>query len=150
MKYKTCSASQTQKLAASLAQKYQEGAVIALLGPLGAGKTTFVQGFAQGLGIKEKITSPTFILVKEYTIPHHPQGKLFHIDLYRLENKTEIKNLGLEEIWDQSANIVLIEWAEKLENLPAQTITMQIKPISDQHREIQLLPGLSFAQKLDG
>ena len=97
--------------------------VIALTGELGSGKTTFVQGLAEGLGIKQRIISPTFILVRKYKIPisHQPLtiSHLYHIDLYRLEEnvEAEVRNLGLEEIWQNPENIVVIEWAEKIKSM---------------------------------
>src|SRR3989344_8455024 len=97
--------------------------VIALTGELGSGKTTFVQGLAEGLGIKQRIISPTFILVRKYEIPisniQYQISNFYHIDLYRLEEnvETEVRNLGLEEIWQNPENIVVIEWAEKIKSM---------------------------------
>lgn len=93
--------------------------VIALYGDLGSGKTTFVQGLAKGLGIEEKIISPTFIIVRCYRIKNHESGimNFYHIDLYRVESEKDIEGLGLEEILQDSQSIIVIEWAEKLKNL---------------------------------
>ena len=138
-KFITHSATETQELAKNLAQKCRDGAIIALSGPLGAGKTAFTQGFAQGLGISERLISPTFILMRQYNIPNHPHGKLFHIDLYRLENAEEIESLGLEEIFANPQNITLIEWAEKLgQKLPPKAIKIKIKILSKNSREIEV------------
>src|SRR4030042_4237719 len=81
--------------------------ILALSGDLGSGKTTFTQGFAEGLGIKSRVISPTFILMRKY-------GDFYHLDLYRLENNIEgeIKNLGIKDIWEDKKNIMIIEWAE--------------------------------------
>src|SRR5258708_2304483 len=78
-----------------------KGGVFALVGDLGAGKTTFLQGFAEGLGIKNKIVSPTFILMREY-------GHFYHLDLYRFEGdvEKEVENLGLLDIWKDPKNVV--------------------------------------------
>src|SRR3989338_1835026 len=103
---------ETKQIAGRFARQITRG-VIALSGELGAGKTTFVQGFAKGLGIKEKIISPTFVLIRQHLIPNNTKT-LYHIDLYRLENKADLKQIGLEEILLDPDNIVLIEWAEKL------------------------------------
>jgi tRNA threonylcarbamoyladenosine biosynthesis protein TsaE len=139
MIYKTNSIVETKKLAKDLAKKYQRGGILALSGPLGSGKTTFVQGFAKGLGIKQRLISPSFILMREYPLLKKSSGKLFHIDLYRLEKAKEIKNLGLEEIFQNPQNIVLIEWAEKLgKNLPQKTVYINFKIISENSREICL------------
>lgn len=91
--------------------------VIALTGNLGSGKTTFVQGFAEGLGISNRIISPTFILMRSYKIEDKGGFEaLYHLDLYRLEGdvKREVLNLGFEEILENPKNIILIEWAEKI------------------------------------
>lgn len=128
---------ETQKIAQNLAQKYQNGAIIALSGPLGAGKTTFVQGFTKALKIKQRIISPTFILMREYNIPNYREGKLYHIDLYRLEKDIEIKMLGLEEIMNNPHNIILIEWAEKLTSLSSyQTVKISLQPVTEKERQI--------------
>lgn len=138
MVIKTSSPEETQKIAADLARKYQEGGIFALSGPLGAGKTTFIQGFAQGLGIKNRLISPTFILMRQYEIPNS-QGKLFHIDLYRLDKVTDIDSLGLSEIFTNPQNIVLIEWADKLgELLPKNAVKIDLKPISNNERVIEV------------
>ncbi len=116
----------TKKIAANLAKEITKG-VIALSGDLGAGKTAFVQGFAKELGIKEKIISPTFVLIRQHKLSKSNRT-LFHIDLYRLEKIPDIKQLGLEEIWSNSNSIVLIEWAEKIkEYLPKNTTRIKIK-----------------------
>lgn len=114
------------RIAAQLTKEIS-GGIIALSGELGTGKTTFIQGFARSLGIKEKIISPTFILIRQHKIPK-TNRTLYHIDLYRLEKTPEVKELGLEEIWSNPKNIVLIEWAEKIENLlPQNTLSIKIK-----------------------
>lgn len=119
---------ETQKLAGKLAKNFKSG-VIALSGDLGAGKTTFVQGFAKGLGIKDKIISPTFVLIRQHR-------QLYHVDLYRIDN---FKELGLEELFSDKNNIVLIEWAEKIKNLlPKNTIWIHFKMLSENTREITL------------
>lgn len=122
-KYITKSAEETEKLAEKLAEKFKNGGIIALDGPLGAGKTTFSNGFAKGLGIKSKILSPTFVLMREYVLPFENDARFYHIDLYRLENKEDINSLGLTDLFANPKNIFLIEWAEKLTNLQKNKIT---------------------------
>ncbi len=111
------SAFQTREFAKNLAQKILAGAfgfrkavVIGLKGELGAGKTTFAQGFAKGLGMKEKITSPTFVILKKF-------GNFYHIDAYRLQNPRELLALGWKEIIADPRNIVLVEWADRVKKI---------------------------------
>ncbi len=139
MIYQTNSPGETQKIAKELAQKYKDGGIFALSGPLGAGKTTFIQGFAQGLGITERLLSPTFVIMRQHEIPKNPEGRLYHIDLYRLDEITEIDSLGLTEIFSNPKNIVFIEWAEKLGKLlTQQAIRIDIKITSENNREISV------------
>ncbi|QQG43549.1 MAG: tRNA (adenosine(37)-N6)-threonylcarbamoyltransferase complex ATPase subunit type 1 TsaE [Candidatus Daviesbacteria bacterium] len=139
--YKSNSPSQTQKIAAGLAAKIKSG-VIALTGSLGAGKTTFTQGFAKGLGITEKVASPTFMLIRQHPIPKLEKN-LYHIDLYRLEDPIDIKSLGIEEIINNPENLSLIEWAEKIKDqLPQNTIFVNIKIIAGEKRVIEVESGL--------
>jgi len=104
--------------------------VLALSGNLGGGKTTFLQGFAKGLGIKEKILSPTFVIMKKF-------GNFYHIDCYRLKNEKDILELGFKEIIKNPKNIVAIEWPEKIKKiLPKNTILIKFKFIDKNKREI--------------
>lgn len=91
-----------------------EATIITLTGELGSGKTTFVQGFAKGLGLPHRVLSPTFILMRRYALQSLHFDWLYHIDLYRLEKNTEIDSLGLGEIFRDPRSIVLIEWPERL------------------------------------
>lgn len=135
--YITNSEAQTRKLAEQLTGKVSSR-VIALIGNLGAGKTTFVQGFAKGLGIKEKIISPTFVLIRQHKIPKSSKT-LYHVDLYRLDNISNIDHLGLKEIIENPDNIVLIEWAEKIKALlPKDTIKIVLEVTAINKREITL------------
>jgi tRNA threonylcarbamoyladenosine biosynthesis protein TsaE len=113
-----------------------EGHVIALTGDLGSGKTTFIQGFAEGLGITSRLVSPTFILMRQYPFE---LGRLYHLDVYRLERnaKEEAKEVGLIEIMSDSSNIIVIEWAEKIkELLPKSTKWISFEYLSDESRKI--------------
>ncbi len=108
--------------------------VLAFVGNLGAGKTTFIQGLAHGLKIKSKIVSPTFILMRQY-------GDFYHLDLYRLEGdvKKEVENLGLFDILQDTKNIVAIEWAEKIkDNLPKNTKWITFENINEDTRKITI------------
>ena len=102
---------ETRDLAARLAELVEEGDVILLAGPLGAGKTVFVQGLARSLGIRERIISPTFTIVREYGAREGARLPLFHVDLSRLE-ADDFRELGYEE--ESAAGVMVVEWGEKL------------------------------------
>lgn len=117
---------QTQKFAAGLAKKIlkqpvKNTVVLALSGELGSGKTTFVQGFMKGLGIKHHIASPTFIIFRKHKMEGMRFGYVYHFDLYRIQKAKEILGLGFRKIINPPAggpqNIVLIEWPEKIKNV---------------------------------
>ena len=99
------------RLGVRLASEFPSGAVVLLIGPLGAGKTVLASGIARGLGIDDRLVSPTYTIITEYragmTILHH-------VDLYRVEGRDQIENLGLEEIM-AGGGYVLVEWGEKIE-----------------------------------
>ena len=146
------SAAETQKIAADLAKKLKGGEILALTGDLGGGKTTFVQGLAKGLEVKKQITSPSFVLIKEYSISNQPaQGwsasggqsainnkakKLIHIDLYRLKKVDKILEKEISEYF-KPENIVVIEWAEKIKNaLPKNTQWIKFDFVDENTRKI--------------
>jgi len=112
----TKSPEETKKVGQRLASSLVGGEIICLSGDLGSGKTTFVQGLASALGLKSRLISPTFILVRKYQLQDR---YLYHVDLYRLEDKVdkEVINLGIVDVWGQKENIVIIEWAEKIEEM---------------------------------
>ena len=103
----------TQLFASELAKNIKPGKVIALIGNLGAGKTTFAQGFAKGMGIKNHVISPTFKLVSEYI----GKPSLYHIDCYRLEKSSDFLNIGGENYLNPIDGITLIEWPERINDL---------------------------------
>ncbi len=136
--YISKSEDETKQLAAVLAKQITKG-VIALNGDLGAGKTTFATGFAKGLGITEKIISPTFVLIRQHPIPQ-TKKILYHIDLYRLEGEKEFKNLGLKELLNDPNNLLLIEWAQKIEKyLPKKIIKISIEKMGPNQRKLTVL-----------
>lgn len=115
--------------------------VICLYGNLGAGKTTLVQGVAKGLGIKKRIISPTFIIVRTYKIKDKGLKikNFYHIDLYRIDTSQHIESLGLNEILSDRESIVVVEWAEKLGNLlPKKRIDIHIEHIDGEKRRIKI------------
>ena len=120
-----------------MVRQTRHGNIFALTGKLGAGKTIFAQGFAKGLRIKDKIISPTFVLVRQHKIPYS-KGIFYHVDLYRLEGNINPKDLGLENFWSNPKNIVLIEWAEKLENLPENAMNIRIEKVTDNKRGLEI------------
>jgi tRNA threonylcarbamoyladenosine biosynthesis protein TsaE len=121
IKFHTISSAQTAKLAEIFAENVKNKTVILLRGNLGSGKTTFAQGFAKGLGIKEIVNSPTFNIVKVYS---YNKSFLYHIDAYRLENN--MKDIGLRE-YVNSPGLVLIEWPEFVSNIiPKNNISIEI------------------------
>ncbi|NQU99628.1 MAG: tRNA (adenosine(37)-N6)-threonylcarbamoyltransferase complex ATPase subunit type 1 TsaE [Parcubacteria group bacterium] len=140
MKLKILSKSrqETQDIALNLAKSINDGKVIAFEGNLGSGKTTFIQGLASGLSIKENISSPTFVIFKKYSIPNHKKIKLlYHFDLYRIGSLQEIIDLGFEEIINDKSALVVIEWAEKIKKLlPKSSLNIKIKYVSKNSRKI--------------
>jgi len=132
------SATETKKIAQDLAKKLavkkseSAAVVIGLFGDLGSGKTTFTQGFAAGLGIKGKVVSPTFILMRRH-------GNFYHFDCYRIKNYKEILILGWQEIVGNPENIILIEWAEKIKKiLPKKIIKINFEHVSANKRKIEI------------
>src|SRR5438105_14998949 len=114
----TNSSEETQKLGINFAKQLKAGDVLALHGDLGSGKTTFVQGIAKGLGINNKVISPTFIVIRQHEISSQKNLQyLYHVDLYRLEDEKDIAGLGVTEIISDSSNITAIEWPEKMGKL---------------------------------
>jgi tRNA threonylcarbamoyladenosine biosynthesis protein TsaE len=123
------SISATQKFASEMAAKIQNPCVIAMTGDLGSGKTTFTQGFARGMGIKDNVGSPTFKLVSEYKGEHL---LLNHVDCYRLENEKDFFNIGGEKYLEPDGAITIIEWSEKITNvIPRDAIIIDFKRIPE-------------------
>ena len=143
MEFITNSPRQTKKLGRQFAEKIlkrklgEKAFVIGLLGDLGGGKTAFLQGFAKGLGIKEKITSPTFVIMKKFGIKN-PNFKIFcHIDCYRTKKAAEISDLGFKEIISSNRNIVAVEWADKIKKiLPDDAAILKFEFINEKTRKI--------------
>jgi tRNA threonylcarbamoyladenosine biosynthesis protein TsaE len=122
--FQTRSEEETIQLGREIAARLPQRAVVLLIGNLGAGKTTLAKGIVSGLGAAEPddVTSPTFTLIHEYG-----GGRVFHIDLYRLDRPEEVTRLGLEEIFDRDA-VVLIEWGERFPQLmPADRIEIRME-----------------------
>ena len=134
---------QTKKLGQLLAKEVlknprkKRAFVLALKGDLGGGKTTFLQGFVLALGLKQRITSPTFIIVKRVSLNKGQFRDFYHIDCYRIKEPKELTALGFREILAFPQNIVAIEWAERVEKiLPKDTMTIEFEFIDQQTRKI--------------
>jgi len=132
---------ETKKVGEFLAReiiKSKKALIIGLEGELGSGKTTFIQGMAKGLRIKERITSPTFVIFKKFKLGLVPHLKYFyHIDCYRVQSK-DLLDLGFKEIISQP-NLVVIEWAEKIKKiLPKDTFWIKFEYLDKDKREIIL------------
>ena len=139
MEAKTNSPKETKKVAEKLAKTLAAGSVVALFGDLGAGKTVFVQGLAKGLGINRKVISPTFVFMRSYPFLHHKKPLTFyHIDLYRGQDATDFRNLGLDEVFTEDA-IVVLEWAEKIKDaLPKKRVDVTIISVGEKTRKISI------------
>jgi len=123
------SVKETKTFAEELSKKIKQGQVVALIGDLGSGKTTFSQGFAKGLGIDQHVGSPTFKLVSEYNGSYLD---LYHVDCYRLNNFEEFLNLGGENLLLPNNGITLIEWADIIQELlPQETIEINFSRVKD-------------------
>lgn len=117
--------------------------LIELSGNLGAGKTTFTQQVAKILDIKETITSPTFVLMKKYSINFGQFKNLVHIDAYRIEDSSEISILNLPEIFQDKENLILLEWPEKIADvLPEKKITISFEVVGEE-RAVEIVSNIS-------
>jgi len=125
---------ETRRIGARLGASLQPGDVICLQGDLGAGKTTFVQGVAQGWGSMDSVSSPTFVIVNEYR--HSGQGILFHMDAYRLGSALEAEQLDLDSMLADGA--LLIEWPERIDGLvPAERLWINLEHIGEEERKMK-------------
>jgi tRNA threonylcarbamoyladenosine biosynthesis protein TsaE len=133
--YRTASEAETIALGERLARELPWRSVVLLIGNLGAGKTTLAKGIVNGLGAAppDEVSSPTFTLIHEYG-----DGRVYHVDLYRLDEPREVATLGLEEIFDRDA-LVLIEWGERFPHLlPPERTEIRIKTPAGDTREIEV------------
>jgi len=145
----TVNSSQTKKAGEILAKEAlktkhnKKALVIGLVGDLGSGKTTFLQGFARGLKIKEQVLSPTFIIMRKLSIPFsakqkQPFKRFFHIDCYRVKKTKELLELGFKKIMEDPENIIAIEWSDKaMDILPKNAIILKFDYIEANKRRIE-------------
>ena len=129
---------ETEAVGALLAQKTEPGAVVAMRGDLGAGKTVFARGFARALGCQGRVTSPTFTIVNEY------EGRIpiFHFDMYRLSDSDDLYGIG----WDdylRRGGVCIVEWSERVEDALADAVTVTIERIEENERKITI-EGISL------
>lgn len=138
MEHVTNSPSETEALGESLAGQLEPGTVIAFTGELGAGKTAFVRGLARGLGVQERVTSPTFTIVNEYEGGRLP---LFHFDMYRLGSADDLFDIGWEDFL-RRGGVCAVEWSETVqEALDADTIYVDIRRGAEDNQRVLTIRG---------
>ncbi|MEK7629984.1 MAG: tRNA (adenosine(37)-N6)-threonylcarbamoyltransferase complex ATPase subunit type 1 TsaE [Patescibacteria group bacterium] len=148
MKISSNSTKVTQSVAKLLAEevlknrpKTKNALVFALSGDLGAGKTTFIQGFVKGLGIKNRLTSPTFLIFRRYKLRVKSYESFFHVDAYRLKKTKELDVLGLKNEIADPKNIIAIEWAERIKKiLPKNSVWLKF----EHHRENERIISINL------
>ena len=134
MRRTSSSFEQTVTLGEQIGSRLEPGDIVALEGPLGSGKTSFVKGIARSLGIREEVTSPSFTLISEY----RGRMPLYHMDLYRIDSSEEFELLGAEELM-YGGGVTVIEWAEKMsEYLPEKCISLVFHLLEGGDREIEI------------
>ena len=131
----TKSPDETIALGKNIGKKLKGDEVICLVGELGSGKTQLVKGIAIGLGISEKVTSPSFVIVKVYK---SVDCNLVHIDFYRIQEKSELETIGFEDFFSCN-NIIVIEWADRFKDIyPDSAIWIEINYIDETTREFHI------------
>ena len=149
-KYITHSVKETQKLGRRFAKEIstkkigKQAVVLELQGDLGSGKTTFIQGLAKGLKIKENILSPTFVILKEFTIKFPASGwpavgwkNFYHIDAYRLKSAQEILELGFKDLLKNPENLIVVEWADRIKKiLPRNALKIRFTNVGKNKRKL--------------
>lgn len=153
IQYLTNNSLQTKRIGKEFAKKIlklpfeKKAAVICLVGDLGGGKTTFLQGFAKGLGIKERILSPSFVIMRKFQIPKIKTQiskfrNFYHIDCYRIKKPKSILDLGFKKIISDPQNIIAIEWANQVQRIiPQEAIWIQFDYLGKNKRKIVIKNG---------
>ena len=141
----TKSSKETKKAGMALGQIWgreplsNKALVVALEGDLGSGKTTFIQGLAQGLKVKENILSPTFVIQKDFLLKLKNFKNLYHIDAYRLKNPEELLELGFKDLIGNPENLIVIEWADKIKKiLPKNILRIKFENLGENKRRIKI------------
>jgi tRNA threonylcarbamoyladenosine biosynthesis protein TsaE len=137
MEFITHNPAETEAVGAALARALHPGAVIAYRGDLGAGKTAFTRGLAQGLGCSEQVTSPTYTIVNEYLSGKMP---LFHFDMYRLGSADDLWDIGWDDYLDRMG-VCAVEWSENVDEAMEDAIFVTIEKLSDEDRRITIEGG---------
>lgn len=145
-KITSCSEIDTIELAQNLESEKFPNMIICLTGDLGSGKTVFAKGFANGLGINEVVSSPTFTIIKEYTEGEMP---LYHMDVYRLDGNTD--GVGIEEYFHKNG-VVIIEWAETIKDiLPKERLEISFRIVDENKRVLVIKPfGKKYEEICEG
>lgn len=141
----TNSSKETKKVGVALAltlekepSSQKQALVIALEGDLGSGKTTFIQGLAKGLKVKENVLSPTFVIQKDFLLSLKNYKHFYHIDAYRLKNPEELLELGFKDLINDPENIIVIEWADKIKKiLPKNILKIEFENLGKNKRKIE-------------
>ncbi len=143
------SAAQTVRIGQRLGEHLQPGDVLLLQGTLGVGKTQLVKGVALGLGSTDLVTSPSFVLLNEYCAGTAAREMpIYHVDLYRISDPSEVDTIGLEEIWN-AQGVCLIEWAERAQDrLPEAHLAVQMGHLDDTKRVLRFVPHGERFQRL--
>jgi tRNA threonylcarbamoyladenosine biosynthesis protein TsaE len=142
-RFRTFSSAETKKLGFEFAKQLlrepilKNARVIALQGTLGGGKTTFVQGVMRGFGLRARVTSPTFVLIKRFPLHRKKIQNIYHLDCYRLKNERALRALHIDEAFRDPHNLLFIEWAEKVRRiLPPTTIWITFTHTRDEHERV--------------
>ena len=141
MEFITNSPTETEAVAAALAQKLTPGTILAYRGDLGAGKTAFTRGLARGLGYAYPVTSPTYTIVNEYLSGRIP---LFHFDMYRLRSSDDLWDIGWEDYLERGG-VCAVEWSENVEDAMEDALSVCIEKLGDNERKITIEGGGQYA-----
>ena len=138
----TRSPAETVALGSALAGCLQDGDVVLLHGDLGAGKTTLAKGIAAALGVRDVVSSPSFSLVNEYdTEPAVAVSRLFHLDLYRLGDESDLASIGFDDLMASGDGVMLVEWPERAAAvLPERFLLIEIEPVGAGDRRLRFVP----------
>ena len=141
MEYLSHSETETEAAGQALAAKLRPGDVVAYRGDLGAGKTAFTRGLARGLGVADRVTSPTFTIVNEYEGGRLP---LFHFDLYRMDSPEELFDIGWEDYLERGG-VCALEWSENVADALENPIRVQLEKTGENARRITIEGGEALA-----